>query len=409
MLITYNQNLDRGSVPKFEKPVQSTNETPVQQPLTKQPKQRFKNIRNGLTRSNRKLRKPDISTNATNPLNTQNSFDQLRPKHLQLIVSKCRCEFYMIDFEDKIGDDEENVSAQLKSNSHLITPEFYSQIFSQNSTQANINNQKQPTETASNQQIDLNATFNEPMDCISLIHHDLDLCTTSDQYKMIMSLVNNLVLYFRPRRKQIMDKQKSIKFNLQLSSSGDLDSLVRHIKLKQIECKELLCNIRALERQLYHLREKIQTDMNDYSAKYGAENFQNAHIYAIQELKLENKSMEKVYREFKRQLIELSDELNIAISCYKELMLEKRAFNLANAPQFVQHVLTNIIPLEQQFLAASSPSQSIFYHNINTSNLYLSKLINHGIQQTYFIDKAKGKNSKIVIIFSKENLLLKSK
>jgi hypothetical protein len=47
------------------------------------------------------------------------------------------------------------------------------------------------------QQIDLNATFNEPMDCISLVHHDLNLCTNSAQYKLIMSLVNNLVLYFR--------------------------------------------------------------------------------------------------------------------------------------------------------------------------------------------------------------------
>ncbi len=233
------------------------------------------------------------------------------------------------------------------------------------------------------------------MDCISLIHHDLNLCTTSEQYKMIMNLVNNLVLYFRPRRRQIMDKQKAIKFNLQLSSSGDLDSLIRHIKFKQVECKELLCNIRALERRLYHLREKIQADMNEYAAKYGADNFQNAQIYAIQELKLENRSMEKAYREFKRQLIELSDELNIAISCYKELMLEKRAFNLANAPQFLQHVLNNKMSLEQQFLAVSSPNQSVFCQNMSTSNLYLNKLINNGIQQTYLIDKAnKGKLEK---------------
>lgn len=176
-----------------------------------------------------------------------------------------------------------------------------------------------------NQQIDLNATFNEPMDCISLIHHDLNLCTNSEQYKMIMNLVNNLVLYFRPRRKQIMDKQKSIKFNLQLTdqASGDLESLQNHIKCKQVEAKDLLCNIRALERRLYHLREQIQADVSEYNLKFGADNLDHAQIYAIQELKLENKSMEKEYREFKRQLNELSEELNISISCYKELMLEK--------------------------------------------------------------------------------------
>ena len=161
------------------------------------------------------------------------------------------------------------------------------------------------------------------MDCISLIHYDLNLCTNSQQYKMIMDLVNNLVLYFRPRRKQAMDKQKSIKFNLQLSSSGDLESLKKHIKQSQINAKEMLCNMRALERRLYHLREKIHVDMREYNMKYGVENFDNTQIYAIQELKLENKSMEKEYRELKRQLNELSDELNISINCYKELMLEK--------------------------------------------------------------------------------------
>ncbi len=121
MLITYNQSCDRGSQPKFEKLAQPAADFPEQQPPpAKQAKQRFKNIRNGLTKSNRKLTKPDLSNLASDPATT----DQQRPNHLQLIVSKCRCEFYMIDFEDKIGDDEEPVSAQLKSSSHLITPEF---------------------------------------------------------------------------------------------------------------------------------------------------------------------------------------------------------------------------------------------------------------------------------------------
>ncbi len=38
-------------------------------------------------------------------------------------------------------------------------------------------------------------------------------------------------------------------------------------------------------------------------------------------------------------LQELSSELNVSISCYKEIMIEKRAIHLAQTPQFVQHVL----------------------------------------------------------------------
>ena len=70
----------------------------------------------------------------------------------------------------------------------------------------------------------------------------------------------------------------------------------------------------------------------------------NNQIYVIQELRLENKSMEKEYRECKKTLNELSDELNISISCYKEMMFEKRAFNLANTPQFMQQISSNTNP-----------------------------------------------------------------
>jgi hypothetical protein len=102
----------------------------------------------------------------------------------------------------------------------------------------NSNTNKSTSHTTLNSQIDLNATFNEPIDCFSLIHYDLNLCTNSKQYKMIMNLVNNLVLYFRPRRKQVINKQKSIKFNLQLSSNN-LDSLKTHIQISDTNRKDI--------------------------------------------------------------------------------------------------------------------------------------------------------------------------
>jgi len=128
--------------------------------------------------------------------------------------------------------------------------------------------------------------------------------------------------------------------------TGNSDSLKQHIQIKQIEAKQLLCKLRLLERKLYHLREKIELEIAAYNHNHNLNllqtqtlnNLNSNQIYVIQELRLENKAMEKEYKECKKMLNELSDELNISISCYKEMMFEKRAFNLANTPQFMQNI-----------------------------------------------------------------------
>ena len=91
------------------------------------------------------------------------------------------------------------------------------------------------------------------------------------------------------------------------------------------------------------------------------------------------------------------------------LILKKRAFNLANTPQFVQHVLCNNqnnTGINNNQAIYLSPNQSLNYLtnsnyynalslnqdlNLSTSNLYLSKLINDGIQQKQLIEKAASK------------------
>ena len=104
MLIAYNNNTN---VPNTSKQPRTNNKPTADEGATPdkpQAKKRFQNIRNGLTKSNRKLLKPDLaSLSAAEP---QAESTTHKTNHLQLIVSKCRCEFYMIDFEDKIGDDE---------------------------------------------------------------------------------------------------------------------------------------------------------------------------------------------------------------------------------------------------------------------------------------------------------------
>lgn len=148
MLITYNNNnnsnigIDRSTTLKPLTTKVETNEKP-------QTKKRFQNIRNGLTKSNRKLTKSDLTAASSVATDQQQqpetATQQQRPNQLQLIVSKCRCEFYMIDFEDKIGDDEEQFSVQVKSNNllaagistsptnHLIQPTYQNTGFNKSS------------------------------------------------------------------------------------------------------------------------------------------------------------------------------------------------------------------------------------------------------------------------------------
>ena len=265
-------------------------------------------------------------SSTSNEINTTNSGSQntnqdqnsqlTNERYLQLIVSKCKCEFYIIDFDDRLPNSEEDTI----TNEQMLN--YSNENFSNLSTSSHFNNYNRRKDH-------LNTSFNDCIDCITLIQHDLNLCTNSQQYKMIMTLVNNLVLYFRPRRKQILDKQKSIKFNLQLSQ-GNLSSLKEHIQLKQLEAKQLLFKLRMLERKLYHLREKIESEMNDYNMKYNnQQRMMDNKIYIIHELRLENKSMDKEYKECKKMLNDMMDELNISINCYKEMMLEQRASNLA--------------------------------------------------------------------------------
>jgi hypothetical protein len=324
MLISYNINSNTDNI---QQDTNNINRQKVDDTI-KEKKPRF-----GFGKSNRKLTKPDLSTDLLQPSTAPTIITNSR--NLQLIVSKCRCEFFMIDFDDKIPNADECLSQY--QNSSFNYSHLYQKLERQASNDENLFCGNQSTSTLNNQ-IDLNATFNEPIDCFSLIHYDLNLCTNSKQFKMIMNLVNNLVLYFRPRRKQVIDKQKSIKFNLQLSM-GDLESLKTHIQQMQIEAKELLCKIRAMERKLYHLRERIQSEIKFYQGlqeqQFNDHSSIANQLFIIQELNTENINMEKDYRDNKNRLNELSDELNISISCYKEIILEKRAYTLANTTQYL--------------------------------------------------------------------------
>ncbi|RNA25558.1 hypothetical protein BpHYR1_052485 [Brachionus plicatilis] len=167
---------------------------------------------------------------------------------------------------------------------------------------------------------------------------------------------------------------------------GNLDSLKSYIQMKQIETKNLLCNLRSLEKQVFYLKEKIENEVSEYNAKFGHLQTPQGPFYVIQELKLENKNLEKQYKECKKFLSELSDELNVLISCYKEMMemmVEKRAFNLAQTPMFVQYVMDNEKQSNSPWLLL--PSGNKFSDLIDLDQLAQKSILNSEIPKRYEI------------------------
>lgn len=103
------------------------------------------------------------------------------PQHqLQRIVSRCKCEFFYVGY-----------GQALDSGSLDEVPPPPGEDIS-------------PWERK-----DLSAA-----DAFTLMHHDLDVCTNSLQYAMILDIVNNLLLYVEPRRKEALERLQRMRFIL---------------------------------------------------------------------------------------------------------------------------------------------------------------------------------------------------
>ncbi|XP_076622390.1 bridge-like lipid transfer protein family member hobbit isoform X1 [Colletes latitarsis] len=130
-------------------------------------------------------------------------------------------------------------------------------------------------------------------DAFTLMHHDLDVCTNSLQYAMILDIVNNLLLYVEPRRKERLQRMR---FQLQLHSVEDQK---RPIQQLQNTVRGLVAKLRRLERETY----LVQKALADESSP---------------ELLAEMERLEVRVFECKEQLSAKAEELDVMLSCYKE-------------------------------------------------------------------------------------------
>ncbi|CAH2086030.1 unnamed protein product [Euphydryas editha] len=88
----------------------------------------------------------------------------------------------------------------------------------------------------------------EPYDSFTLMHHDLDVCTNSLQYTMLLDVVNNVVLHVEPERRRTLERRARMRFQLQLHRDTDPRQLIHKL---QTQVRESLARLRRLEKEYY--------------------------------------------------------------------------------------------------------------------------------------------------------------
>ncbi|KAJ8953880.1 hypothetical protein NQ318_019120 [Aromia moschata] len=191
-------------------------------------------------------------------------------RQLQRIVSRCKCEFFYADYGD-ISVDPEGIAE--------IPPPPQEEVSPWENRQS-------------------------AADAFTVMHHDLDVCTNSLQYAMLLDIVNNLLLYVEPHRKEALEKLARMRFKLQLHSVEDQRKPIQN---QQTLVRSTQSKLRRLEKETYLVNKALEENPDDL------------------ELKQDFLRLEKLMIDCKNQLNAQSEELDMMLSCYKESQL------LANA------------------------------------------------------------------------------
>ncbi|KAF2895185.1 hypothetical protein ILUMI_10985 [Ignelater luminosus] len=188
------------------------------------------------------------------------------PIQLQRIVSRCKCEFFYAGYGDISVDPEE------------------------------LGEVPPPPQ----EDVGLWDRRQTAVDAFTLMHHDLDVCTNSLQYAMLLDIVNNLLLYVEPHRKEALERLARMRFQLQLHSVEDQR---RPIQSLQNQIRSTGSKLRRLEKETYLVNKALAEDSNNM------------------ELLQEMEHLEELVYNCKVQLNAQSEELDMMISCYKESQL----------------------------------------------------------------------------------------
>ncbi|XP_056639867.1 protein hobbit [Diorhabda sublineata] len=187
-------------------------------------------------------------------------------RQLQRIVSRCKCEFFYADYGDISVD-----------------PEGIGEIPSPPQEEVGPWENRQST-----------------ADAFTLMHYDLDVCTNSLQYAMLLDIVNNLLLYVEPHRKEALEKLARMRFKLQLHTVEDQRKPIQN---QQTLVRSTQSKLRRLEKETYLVNKALEESPDDI------------------ELRQESDRLERLMYDCKNQLNAQSEELDMMLSCFKETQL----------------------------------------------------------------------------------------
>ncbi|XP_022666195.1 protein KIAA0100-like isoform X2 [Varroa jacobsoni] len=140
------------------------------------------------------------------------------------------------------------------------------------------------------------------VDSFTLIHHDLQVCTNPLQYSMILDLVNNLLLYVEPRRKEANQRLQSMRFELQLEQDKDQRGPIISLQNK---ARELIAIHKELEKMAYATQRRL-------------ENSEDLTGPNEEELRERLATLERDILVKKKQLHATSEDLTLMVNCYRE-------------------------------------------------------------------------------------------
>ncbi|KAK0427702.1 hypothetical protein QR680_010378 [Steinernema hermaphroditum] len=141
----------------------------------------------------------------------------------------------------------------------------------------------------------------ENVDCFTLKHNMLEVSTNAEQYQMILDIVNNLVLFVDPKKKESEKKRMAVWFTY---AEQGLD-VVRAKNLSlQSNLRSIVARTRAAENELF-FQQKVFDEAPESDL-----------------LRSENEELKREISALKKQQYQMIDELAMTISCYKEREVE---------------------------------------------------------------------------------------
>ncbi|RWS30554.1 hypothetical protein B4U80_04431 [Leptotrombidium deliense] len=202
-------------------------------------------------------------------------FGGTSPIQLQRIISRCGCKFFYVNYTEGFDVEIAEAVPPLPKDSDLLLLEPWDREIA--------------------------------VDSFTLTHDDLDVSTNSQQFHMIMDLVNNLLLYVEPHKKEAYEKLQRLKFKMQLSSVEEQKEPILQF---QDDLRLLVFRLKELERESYIIKKTLE----DQSFGFSSDS-------STLELRQEENEIDAQIEKYTEQVNKASDELALMISCFKEAQI----------------------------------------------------------------------------------------